>query len=157
MTWHNTKEIGWHTIKEIEWHSIQIQIRSNAIFKNIVFKPVYLRHIVELRWENWDLSAEHPLHYPEDGSEIEKVLALTEDRFNKGEVTRTDIAGDQGAVAMAKFSCGIILRDEYCKTAITAADTERAGVKEEMQVGMRTADDYLRALQKYFALRISCE
>jgi len=41
----------------------------------VSFRPVIKRHIVELNWTTWDLSADEPLVYPDSGEPEDYILA----------------------------------------------------------------------------------
>ena len=38
-----------------------------AELRGVAFRPTVLTHVVEFHWAHWDLSAPHPLEYPESG------------------------------------------------------------------------------------------
>jgi hypothetical protein len=66
---------------------------------------------------------------------------LVQDRFNVGEVTRTDVKQSQLELLNTQLGCNQILIDDYCNVAVEAAATMVQGITEEARQGQRTAKE----------------
>ena len=89
--------------------------------------------------------------------DTEEIVLVIKDRFAVGEVTRTDIASSELAAVQAKFDCGLVTKADYCGLALPALEIYRAGVEEEVRIGMRTNDDLIRVAQVTFNTRRICK
>lgn len=85
---------------------------------------------------------------------VEDEYKAMQDRFDVGEVTRTDVWGAELAVYDVQFDCRLIHMDDYCAATLDVGEKYLAGVTEEAQFGMKTSLDVQAAqlrLAKYTA------
>src|ERR1044072_15094 len=64
-----------------------------------------------------------------------------QDRFNVGEVTRTDVKQAQLQLLNTQLGCHQILIDDYCNIAVEAASPMVQGIEEEARHGQRTEQE----------------
>ena len=92
-----------------------------------------------------------------------RVVKQTEDRFNVGEVTRTDLAKAQLDQVDIQMQCGDILRgntsieNSYCAIAGSLAQTYADGVSEEGRAGQRSSIEVDEANTRLLDVQAACE
>ncbi len=78
------------------------------------------------------------------------------DRFNVGEVTRTDVANVELDLLQVRYECRDILAKDYCSAAIGFANQIVAGVQEEARAGQRTTLEVIVAKKALIKLNGLC-
>lgn len=92
------------------------------------------------------------------GSVDASRLANVTDRFNVGEVTRTEIAQATLDFYTTLYKdCNVFTKAGYCVVAIHAAKSVVYGVKEEAKVGMRDQEDIYKAEKVVEQLQLDCK
>lgn len=86
-----------------------------------------------------------------------QILKQTRDRFNVGEVTRTDVAQTEIAYLNVQLQCASIVRDTYCASAPEQAGFVAYGMREEAKAGMRTTLDVETAELELINIKAICE
>ncbi|MGZ3711226.1 MAG: hypothetical protein ACXVBE_05690, partial [Bdellovibrionota bacterium] len=84
------------------------------------------------------------------------VVKQVNDRFNVGEVTRTDVAKAELDQLQVRFECRDILAKDYCDSATKLAALIVAGVKEEAAHGQADTMDLLAAQKQAIQINGLC-
>jgi outer membrane protein TolC len=74
-----------------------------------------------------------------------ELVKHVNDRFNVGEVTRTDVALAELDLLEVRFECRDILVQDYCVSATKSATDIYEGTKAEARSGQRTTAEVLAA------------
>lgn len=84
-------------------------------------------------------------------------LARTQDRFNVGEVTRTDVATAEFQLLNLSLQCREIAKEQYCNEAPKVAQTILYGTIEEARLGHRSEADVSAARQTLRTVTVRCQ
>lgn len=79
------------------------------------------------------------------------------DRFNVGEVTRTDVELAHKYLLDMQYFAGDLDKAAYCSAATDAQNLVLQGMEEEARVGQRTVEEVLQAKRDLSALNITCQ
>lgn len=85
-----------------------------------------------------------------------RTLKQIEDRFNVGEVTRTDVNKAKLNVLQLRFDCREILIGDYCTQAPAIAEELARGVREEANAGQATTLDVITSEKEAILIRGVC-
>lgn len=78
------------------------------------------------------------------------------DRFNVGEVSRTEVALKQRAYLSAAFTCGLMGKVQYCYEAPIASRTAIEGITEEIRLGSRSPEELKDAQKEDSLIQALC-
>lgn len=78
------------------------------------------------------------------------------DRFNTGELTRSDVEEAHRFLLDMKYYAKEIPKDEYCGLATEAQTVVVVGMEEEARVGQRSTTDVVRAKRSLHELKAHC-
>lgn len=89
--------------------------------------------------------------------DAQEVYDQAQDRFNTGEVTRTDVEQAHRFLLDMQVRAKVIDQATYCPAALEAQKMILAGVKEESRVGQRSTADVVASLRELWRLRAECK
>ena len=90
-------------------------------------------------------------------SDAEELLKQVKDRFERGEITRTDVAQAEYHVLEMKYRAGLIAKRTYCRQAPPFLEARGSGTLEESRFGQRSTQDVIEFKREYFKVKQLCE
>lgn len=86
----------------------------------------------------------------------EKYVEMTKDRFNVGELNRSDVALVELAQLDLRYECRDILAADYCQAAQPLAQSVLDGLRELSRVGQVSTAEILVAENRLIKIQGAC-
>jgi hypothetical protein len=90
-------------------------------------------------------------------SDAEDFVKQVTDRFQRGELTRTDVAQAQHHLLEMKYRAGLISKRSYCRQAMPILETRGKGIEDEARVGQRTTRDLTDHKREFYKFKLLCD
>jgi hypothetical protein len=89
--------------------------------------------------------------------DAEDFVKQVTDRFQRGELTRTDVAQAQHHLLEMKYRAGLISKRSYCRQAMPILETRGKGIEDEARVGQRTTRDLTDHKREFYKFKLLCD